>query len=134
VNFFTGFNSSNGATPAKLFHISTKRVPDHSALSSRVPSRFRTIAGCGAPAGPSACAAMLLSESMVNVAMWLLLCRLYFAVVTFIALIRRNIKWNLSDHRCQETQIVGGRSFFLARQNNGRGGIFAQMVASGFFL
>jgi hypothetical protein len=33
VNFFTGFNSVNGATLAKLFHTSTSLKPGHSALS-----------------------------------------------------------------------------------------------------
>ena len=33
VNFFTGFSSVNGATPAKLFQTSTSRDAGHSAAS-----------------------------------------------------------------------------------------------------
>jgi hypothetical protein len=33
VNFFTGFSSSKGATPAKLFQVSTRRDIGHSAVS-----------------------------------------------------------------------------------------------------
>jgi hypothetical protein len=33
VNFFTGFRSSKGATPAKLFQVSTRRDAEHSAVS-----------------------------------------------------------------------------------------------------
>ena len=51
VNFFTGFRSSNGATPAKLFQVSTRRDAGHSAVS--LASSFWLVNDCdsSAPAG-----------------------------------------------------------------------------------
>src|SRR5712691_689944 len=67
VNFFTGFKSSNGATPAKLFQVSTSREAGHSAVS--LASSFGVENDCdsSAPAGSPVSAVMLLSESIVNV-------------------------------------------------------------------
>jgi hypothetical protein len=69
VNFFTDFSSSKGATPAKLFQVSTKRDAGHSEVS--LASSFAVENDCdwSAPAGRPASAVMLLSESIVNVAM-----------------------------------------------------------------
>src|ERR1700694_772792 len=67
VNFLTTFRSSKGATPAKLFQVSTRRDTGHSAVS--LASSFAVENDCdsSAPVGSPARAVMLLSESMVNV-------------------------------------------------------------------
>jgi hypothetical protein len=44
VNFFSGFRSSNGATPAKLFQVSTRLVADPTHTSRRNPPRRRVFA------------------------------------------------------------------------------------------
>jgi uncharacterized RDD family membrane protein YckC len=69
VNFLTGFRSSNGATPAKLFQASTSRDAGHSAVS--LASSFALENDCDslAPFWSPASAVMLLSESIVNVDM-----------------------------------------------------------------
>ena len=66
VNLLTGFRSLKGATPAKLFHVSTRRVIGQSAVS--LASSFMLEKDCvlSALAGRPACAAMLLSESIVK--------------------------------------------------------------------
>jgi hypothetical protein len=48
VNFFTGFRSSKGATPAKLFQVSAKREAGHSAVS--LPSSFGVENDCDSSA------------------------------------------------------------------------------------
>src|ERR1019366_4912435 len=53
VNFFTGFRSSKGATPAKLFQVSTRRDAGHSAVS--LASSFALENDWVSPAGSAAC-------------------------------------------------------------------------------
>src|ERR1700679_391069 len=67
VNFLTGFKSVKGATPAKLFQVSTKREIGQSAVS--FARSFWLVNDCdsSAPAGSPACAVMLLLESIVKV-------------------------------------------------------------------
>src|ERR1035437_5667366 len=85
VNFFTDFRSSKGATPAKLFQVSTRRDAGHSALSLASSFTLENDCDSSAPAGSEACAVMLLSESIVNVAIiGFSFGRLYLAVLTFI--------------------------------------------------
>jgi len=69
VNFFTGFNSSKGATPAMLFQVSTSRDTGHSALSLASSFALENDCDSSAPTGSSECAVMLFSASIVNVDM-----------------------------------------------------------------
>jgi hypothetical protein len=68
VNFLTGWRSSKGTTPAKLFQTSIMLVPGQSVAS--LVSYFSVAKSCWGSAltGTPACAMMLFSESMVNVA------------------------------------------------------------------
>ena len=61
VNFFTGFNSSKGATPAMLFQVSTSRDTGHSALSLASSFALENDCDSSAPAGCAAWAVMLFS-------------------------------------------------------------------------
>src|SRR3984957_18543526 len=54
VNFFTGFSSSNGATPAKLFQVSTRRDAGHSAVSLASSFVLENDCDSSAPAGSPA--------------------------------------------------------------------------------
>jgi hypothetical protein len=72
VNFFTGFRSSNGATPAKLFQVSIRREASHSAASFARSFSVANVSRFSVLAGEPVCTAMLLSESIVNVAMMFL--------------------------------------------------------------
>src|SRR5205814_6530687 len=96
VNFFSGFRSSHGATPAKLFQVSTKRDAGHSVLS--LASSFAVENDCDLSvlAGDPVSAVMLFSESIVNVAMFLL-CRGLVAVDTFITSVHNKGKRNRPD-------------------------------------
>jgi hypothetical protein len=66
VNFFTGFKSSKGVTPAKLFQTSTSLAAGQSAASFASSFSESNVFKLSALAGAPACAAMLLSVSMVN--------------------------------------------------------------------
>src|SRR5205823_5648757 len=96
VNFFTGFKSSKGATPAKLFHVSTKRDAGHFAVSLASSCAFENACRSSAAAGSSARAVMLLSESIVNVDIFLL-GRGLVAVHTSITPVRDKGKRNRLD-------------------------------------
>ena len=67
VNFFTGFRSSKGATPAKLFPASTRRDAGHSAVSLASSLELENDCDWSEPAGSAAWAVMLFSGSIVNV-------------------------------------------------------------------
>jgi hypothetical protein len=112
VNFFTGFRSSNGATPAKLFRVSTMRDAGHSAVSLANSFAVEKDCDASAPAGSAAWATMLFSESIVNILLLLAACcgrDIHHSA-------RRNIKVNLPviidfTDRCEK---IGGRwSFFM---------------------
>jgi hypothetical protein len=66
VNFLTGFSSSKGTTPGKLFQVSISRATGHSAVS--LANSFAVENDCewSAPAGSSANALMLFSPSVVK--------------------------------------------------------------------
>jgi hypothetical protein len=70
VNFFTGFRSSKGATPAKLFQMLAKRDAGHSAGSFASSFAVENVCDSSAPAGRPAWAVILFSALMVNVDMW----------------------------------------------------------------
>src|SRR5262249_46337986 len=91
VNFLTGFNSVKGATPAKLFQTSTRREPGHSAASFASSLALANAWALSMLVGTAAWAAMLFSESIVNVAILLFLLP-RVAVVTFITPRGRNSK------------------------------------------
>jgi hypothetical protein len=96
VNFLTGFRLSKGATPAKLFQMSTRRDVGHYAVS--LASSFAVENDCDSPAtvGGPVCATMLFSESIVNVGM-ILLCRGSVAVHTSITPVGPKGKRNQSN-------------------------------------
>jgi hypothetical protein len=87
VNFLTGFNSPNGATPANPFQISTKRLTGHSGVSF-ASSFWLLKANPLASETPSLVAntVMLLFSSMVNVFMIAFLSFRALAVTTSITL------------------------------------------------
>jgi hypothetical protein len=72
VNFLTGFKWSKGATPAKLFQVSTRRDIGQPAVSLASSCEVENDCRFSAAAGNPATAVMLLSESIVNVDIFLL--------------------------------------------------------------
>ena len=67
MNFLIGFKSSKGATPAKLFQVSTRRDTGHSAVSLASSFAVENDWDSSAPAASAVWATMLFSESIVNV-------------------------------------------------------------------
>src|ERR1035437_6485040 len=72
-NFFTGFRSSKPGVPAKLFQVSTRRLIGHSAVALLSSFWLAKAARLSCAAGAAAWAVMLLSVSIVNVVMVVLL-------------------------------------------------------------
>jgi hypothetical protein len=72
-NFFTGFRSSKPGVPAKLFQVSTRRLIGHSAAALLSSFWLANTSRLSCPAGAAVWAAMLLSVSIVNVVMVVLL-------------------------------------------------------------
>jgi hypothetical protein len=68
VNFLIGLRSSNGATPAKLFQASISREIGQSAISFASSFSVEKVVDRSVPAGTCASTVMLLSGSMVKVA------------------------------------------------------------------
>src|ERR1039458_4454000 len=65
-NFFTDFRSSNGATPAKLFHVSTSRLMGHSAVTFVNSFSVANATSPSCAAGAASSAVMLLCVSIGN--------------------------------------------------------------------
>jgi hypothetical protein len=72
-NFFTGFRSSKPGVPAKLFQVSTRRLIGHSAVALLSSFWLAKAARLSCAAGAAAWAVMLLSVSIVNVVIVVLL-------------------------------------------------------------
>src|ERR1035438_6076156 len=73
VNFLTGLRSLKGGTPAKLFQTSTRRLIGHSAAILLSSFWLAKAARLSCAAGAAAWAVMLLSVSIVNVVIVVLL-------------------------------------------------------------
>src|ERR1017187_1714864 len=72
-NFFTGFSSPKGGAPAKLFQTSTRRLIGHSAVALLSSLWLANTTRLSCAAGTAAWAVMLLSVSIVNVVIVVLL-------------------------------------------------------------
>src|ERR1035441_10524611 len=72
-NFFTGFRSPKSGAPAKLFQVSTRRLIGHSAVALLNSFWLANTTRLSCAAGATAWAVMLLSLSIVNVFMVVLL-------------------------------------------------------------
>src|ERR1017187_1400787 len=72
-NFFTGFRSAKPGVPAKLFQVSRRRRIGHSAVALLSSFWLAKAARLSCAAGAAAWAVMLLSVSIVNVVIVVLL-------------------------------------------------------------
>ena len=108
VNFLTAFKSSNGATPAKLFQVSTRRDAGHSALS--LASSFLVGEGLrlvDAGGKPGVRRDVVVRVDCVRCHVISPMPPVFPAALTFMALVQRNIKVNL-PRLCRQCLIVGG--------------------------